>query len=196
MRGRLPRARLEAGEELHPTQGRQVTEALLAGGRTPLWEGGRELKAQVFPDRFSRWFGLTLATRGQAAVLVFPRVEAGAVPVVEGRGRVLGDGDFMSGATEDRYPDVLGLVREVARRLAGLPHHDVVLGHDPAANADLPAKATGCAWSPARGWVRPPGGGRPDPGERRGAPARGRPAKRVRRQPLLPRTAFSSCAPV
>lgn len=152
----VARERLEAGEELHPTQKRQVTEALLADRRTPLWEGGKELKAQVFPDQFSRWFGLTLATRGQAAALVFPRVEAGAVPAVEDRGRVLGDGDFMSGATEDRYPDVLGLVRvdgggapearrKVARRLAGLPHHDVVLGHDLAANADLLAKATGCA---------------------------------------------------
>lgn len=62
----------------------------------------------------------------------------------------------MSGATEDRYPDVFELARvdgggteesrhEVAHRLAELPHHSVVLGHDVAANADFLVKLTDCA---------------------------------------------------
>ncbi|MFG2322893.1 hypothetical protein [Streptomyces sp. NPDC048568] len=148
------RERLEAGEALHPTQDESVTQALLAGDRTPLWERGKEMKTQVFPDQFTSWFGVPLATGGEAAVLVFPRIEAGATPAVEETDRVLGTADFMSGATEDRYPDVFALLgvdgggtaaaREaVAQRLAKLPHHSVVLGHDVAANADFLAKATG-----------------------------------------------------
>ncbi|MYR45438.1 hypothetical protein [Streptomyces sp. SID5910] len=149
----IARERLRSGDALHPTQDRRVTDALLAGDRTPLWERGRELKAQVWPDQFTSWFGVPLATEGEAAALLFPRVEAGADPAVEDSDRRLGDADFMSGATEDRYPDVLGLVgvdggggeatrREVARRLAGLPRHSVVLGHDAAANADFLAEVT------------------------------------------------------
>lgn len=57
----------------------------------------------------------------------------------------------MSGKTEDRYPDVFELARvdgggtadarqAVAERLAELPHHGVVLGHDLAANADFLVK--------------------------------------------------------
>ncbi|MEU3897663.1 hypothetical protein [Streptomyces sp. NPDC045251] len=150
----IARERLEAGESLHPTQDGRVTQALLAGDRTPLWERGMELKAQVWPDQFADWFGVSLATEGEAAALVFPRVEAGAAPAVEVPCRTLGEADFMSGETEDRYPDVFGLVgmdgggsqvsrQEVARRLAELPHHSVVLGHDVAANADFLAKITG-----------------------------------------------------
>jgi hypothetical protein len=151
----LARDRLERGEALHPTQDERVTEALLTCRTTPLWDGGRELKAQVFPDQFPHWFGLDLATSGQAAAIVFPRIEAGAVPAVEDRGRELEDGDFMSGATEDRYPDVFALARvdgggtpaaraEVTRRLAALPHHCVVLSHDVRGNAHFLAKLTGC----------------------------------------------------
>jgi hypothetical protein len=150
------RERLEAGEALHPTQDGRVTEAILAGRREPLWNGDRELKAQVFPDQFPAWFGMPLATEGQAAVLLFPRIEAGAMPGEEDAARGLKDSDFMSGATEDRYPDIFGLLgvdgggtedarHEVAHRLAELPHHSVVLGHDVAANADFLAKLTGCA---------------------------------------------------
>lgn len=139
---------------MHPTQDESVTQALLAGDPTPLWERGKEMKTQVFPDQFTSWFGVPLATGGEAAALVFPRIEAGAVPAVEETGRVLGRADFMSGATEDRYPDVFALLgvdgggtsaaREaVAQRLAKPPHHSVVLGHDVAANADFLAKATG-----------------------------------------------------
>ncbi|MEV0016729.1 hypothetical protein [Streptomyces tendae] len=148
------RERLEAGEALHPTQDARVTEALLTGDRTPLWERGKELKVQVWPNQFTEWFGVPLATAGEAAVLVFPRVEAGAGPAAEETSRTVGDGDFMIGKTEDRYPDVFGLVgvdgggtetarQSVGRLLAGLPHHAVVLGHDVSANVDFLAKVTG-----------------------------------------------------
>lgn len=46
--------------------------ALLAGRREPLWDGGRELTAQIFPDQFPGWFGLDLATGGQVSALLFP----------------------------------------------------------------------------------------------------------------------------
>ncbi len=61
----------------------------------------------------------------------------------------------MSGATEDRYPDHFGLApgvngggsdparATVADRLAALPHHQVVLGHDVQASADFLAKLAG-----------------------------------------------------
>lgn len=147
----VARERLEAGESLHPTQHQRVTDALLAGQREPLWDGKRELKAQVFPDQFPAWFGLDLATGGQAAALLFPRIEPGATPALEEAERTLSEGDFMSGKTEDRYPDVFGLARvdgggtadarqAVAQHLAELPHHSVVLGHDLAANADFLVK--------------------------------------------------------
>ncbi|EYT79345.1 hypothetical protein CF54_31845 [Streptomyces sp. Tu 6176] len=153
----ITRERLQSGEALHPTQDPRVTEALLAGRREPLWEGGRELKAQIFPDQFPAWFSTPLATGGEAAALVFPRIERGAAPAVEeGVARRLGEADFMSGKTEDRYPDVFELARvdgggstearqAVADRLVALPHHSVVLGWDVAANAGFLAKLTGCA---------------------------------------------------
>jgi hypothetical protein len=142
------RERLEAGESLHPTQDGRVTRAIREGDCTPMWDGGKELKAQVFPDQFPKWFGVPLATEGEAAVLVFPRIDREAAPAVEERGRSVGEGDFMSGKTEDRYPDVFGLLgmdgggsvgvrREVAERLARLPHRSVVLGHDLKTNGDF-----------------------------------------------------------
>ncbi|MFD0396357.1 hypothetical protein ACFQ3Z_45820 [Streptomyces nogalater] len=149
------RERLEAGEALHPTQDDRVTEALLAGRRTPLWEGGKELKVQVFPDQFPGWFGVPLATEGRPRRWCSPG-GAGRCPGRGGPRPRLEDGDFMSGATEDRYPDVFALARvdgggtkdarhEVAHRLAELPHHSVVLGHDVSANAGFLAKTIGCA---------------------------------------------------
>ncbi|WP_433891999.1 hypothetical protein [Streptomyces sp. CA-111067] len=147
----VARERLEAGETLHPTQDQQVTDALLAGSRTPLWDGNRELKVQVFPDQFPAWFGLRMATGGRAVALLFPRMEPDASPALAEGGRGLSAHDFMSGKTEDRYPDVFGLARvdgggtaearrAVTERLAALPHHSVVLGHDVTANADFLAK--------------------------------------------------------
>ncbi len=148
------RERLQSGQQLHPTQHQDVTDALLAGRREPLWEPGgkREKKVQVFPDQFSTWFGMELATGGRAATLLFPRIDPSAVPAVIDSARTLRDDDFMSGTTEDRYPDHFGLAHgingggddlaraTVADRLAGLPHHQIVLGHDVQANADFLAK--------------------------------------------------------
>ncbi|WP_338423562.1 hypothetical protein [Streptomyces gobiensis] len=144
------RTRIKAGEQLHPTQHQRVTDALLAGRRTPLWDknGSRELKSQVFPDQFAAWFGLTLATGGQASTLLFPQIHPGAAPVAVDDQRTLADTDFMTGSTEDRYPDIFGLLKvdgggsseartHIAGALAKLPHHSVVLGHDIAANTDF-----------------------------------------------------------
>nr|WP_028806840.1 hypothetical protein [Streptomyces sp. 303MFCol5.2] len=148
------RDHLRAGEHLHPTQHQDVTDALLAGIREPLWEPGgkRERKVQVFPDQFADWFGMELATSGRAAALLFPRIDPTAAPALINGERSLQEGDFMSGATEDRYPDHFGLAQsidgggsdlaraDVANRLAALPHHQVVLGHDVSANADFLTK--------------------------------------------------------
>ncbi|MFJ2115897.1 hypothetical protein ACIOEX_29095 [Streptomyces sp. NPDC087850] len=142
----VARNRLQAGETLHPTQHPDVTEAVLAGRREPLWEPGgkRERKVQIYPDQFADWFGLKLATGGLAQDVLFPRIQHDAAPAVDDCRRAFGDADFMHGATEDRYPDILGLApagsssdarRSVADHLAKLPQHTVVLGHDPAANA-------------------------------------------------------------
>ncbi|MFB7763641.1 hypothetical protein [Streptomyces xiamenensis] len=152
----IARNRLRSGESLHPTQHESVTEALLDGRREPLWEPGgkRERKVQVFPDQFPAWFGVPLATGGTAAALIFPQIRAGAAPGAADAARALGEDDFMAGATEDRYPDVFGLARgvdgggaaavraEVARLLGDLPHHGVVLNHDPQASADVLDKLT------------------------------------------------------
>ncbi|WP_200307660.1 hypothetical protein [Streptomyces adelaidensis] len=151
------RERLQAGEQLHPTQHQDVTDALFAGRREPLWESGgkRERKVQVFPDQFATWFDMELTTGGRAAALLFPRIDPSAVPAVIEGDRALGEDDFMSGATEDRYPDHFGLApgingggddlarAAVADQLAALPHHQVVLGHDVQANADFLAELAG-----------------------------------------------------
>ncbi|MCM9083185.1 hypothetical protein L1606_34775 [Streptomyces spororaveus] len=145
------RARVLAGEQLHPTQHESVTRALLDGRRLPIRSSsGKELKPQFFPDQLTTWLGLTLATKGIAAKIVFPRIDPAAAPAVLGEGRTLGEGDFFTGATEDRYPDVFGLApigeasrvtRELlATRLADLPRLDVVLGHDVKANAEFLAE--------------------------------------------------------
>jgi hypothetical protein len=148
------RDRLQAGEQLHPTQHQDVTDALLAGRREPLWEQGgkREMKVQVFPDQFATWFGMELATGGHAAALLFPRIDPASIPAVVDGDRTLGEDDFMSGSTEDRYPDHFGLAHgingggsdvaraTVADRLATLPHHQIVLNHDTQANADFLTK--------------------------------------------------------
>lgn len=105
----------------------------------------------MFPDRFTALFGVELATDGRAAALLFPRVDAESSPDVVGDAvQALGDDDFMSGATEDRYPDIFELAGgvdggglrsargEVSARLAVLPHRTVRRSHDvPASVAAL-----------------------------------------------------------
>lgn len=173
----LAREHLKAGQHLHPTQHQQVTDALLAGRRQPLWEpdGKREMKVQVFPDQFPDWFGVRLATGGKATTLLFPQIQPGAAPGIADGGRTLGEHDFMSGKTEDRYPDIFGFSRgidgggrpdvraAVANRLAALPHHSVTLNHDTTASADLLQKlasTTGPAKTTAPGPVRRTGSAR------------------------------------
>ncbi|MFD5788545.1 hypothetical protein ACFWH1_18225 [Streptomyces sp. NPDC127037] len=137
------REHLRSGGSFHPTQHESVTEALLAGDHTPLWENAkRERKVQVFPDQFPDLFGVPLATGGKAAALLFPQIDADSAPDVTDGARTLGEADFMSGATEDRYPDVFGQAQgvdgggresarsEVAARLAELPHRAIRLSHD------------------------------------------------------------------
>ncbi|MEV5677091.1 hypothetical protein [Streptomyces sp. NPDC052179] len=148
------REHLRAGGSFHATQHQSVTDALSAGDFTPLWEKGqkRERKLQVFPDQFPALFGVPLATGGRAAGLLFPQIDADAAPdVVEGT-RALAEVDFMSGKTEDRYPDVFELAQgvdgggrasaraEIAARLAELPHRAVRLSHDVPASAAVLSK--------------------------------------------------------
>ena len=142
------REHLRADGTFHPTQHHSVTAALLAGDPRPLWENPkRERKVQVSPDQFPDLFGVPLATGGRAAGLLFPQMEADSAPDIIDGTRTLGEGDFMSGATEDRYPDVFGLAQgvdgggrasaraAVASRLAELPHRAVRLSHDIPASA-------------------------------------------------------------
>ncbi|MYR75916.1 MULTISPECIES: hypothetical protein [unclassified Streptomyces] len=147
------REHLRNGGRFHPTQHESVTEALLAGDHTPLWENAkRERKVQVFPDQFPDLFGVPLATGGRAAGLLFPQFDADAAPDITDGSRTLGEADFMSGKTEDRYPDVFGQAQgvdgggresaraEVAARLAELPHRVVRLSHDVRASAAVLTK--------------------------------------------------------
>ncbi len=148
----LARDRVRAGEQLHPTQDERVTAALRAGHRTPLRDpDGRELKAQVFPDQLHSWFGLPLATGGNAAALLFPSVVPGAPAARAEQCRSLADADFFSFKTEDRYPDIFDLARtdpaarDQARatareRLGQLPYYAVTLGHDITANIEVLGK--------------------------------------------------------
>ncbi|MFD7516947.1 hypothetical protein ACFV85_19355 [Streptomyces niveus] len=154
----VARGHLRAGGNFHPTQHASVTAALLDGVHEPLWDGkGKERKVQVFPDQFPALFGVPLATGGRAAALLFPQVDPGAAPDVIDGARSLGEADFMSGATEDRYPDIFELAQgidgggrdsvrtEVALRLAALPHHAIRLNHDIPASAAQLAKVADTA---------------------------------------------------
>ncbi|GHE69229.1 hypothetical protein GCM10018785_42200 [Streptomyces longispororuber] len=109
------RDRPKAGEQPHPTQHQDVTEAPLAGRGEPLCEPGRkrEHKVQVFPDQFAAWFGTELATSARAAALLFPRIDPAAAPNLVDGDRTVGTSDFTSSATEDRYPDHFGLAHGI-----------------------------------------------------------------------------------
>ncbi|MEV7866997.1 hypothetical protein AB0P17_13005 [Streptomyces sp. NPDC088124] len=149
----VAREHLRAGGTFHPTQHPAVTEALLTREHTPLWDSrGKERKVQVFPDQFPDLFDVPLATSGRAAGLLFPQIDVGSAPDIVDVARTLEEADFMSGATEDRYPDVFGLAQgvdggghvsaraEVASRLAALPHRAVRLSHDVPAGAAVLCK--------------------------------------------------------
>lgn len=150
----LVRQRLLNGEDLHPTQDQRVTDALRADQRTPLYESGkrREIKVQFFPDQLQRWLGLDLTSRAAAAALLFPSIDPIAVlPALADAPRGVTDEDVFTAATEDRYPDLLGLrsrhntgaaanADRLRQALAALPHHGAVLTHDVSASADVLAK--------------------------------------------------------
>ncbi|MFP8886756.1 hypothetical protein [Streptomyces mangrovi] len=144
------REHLAAGGAPHPSQDARATAAILAGHTTPLFDAGREVKAHIRPEDFTGWFGLSGAATGRVAALIFPAVRPGARPGLDGTRDVaavgVSESDFMMGATEDSYPDIFGLTggrgagtqqarAEVAARLATVPGHVVVLGHDLGANA-------------------------------------------------------------
>ncbi|MFJ4872141.1 hypothetical protein [Streptomyces sp. NPDC088757] len=136
--------RLRSGEQMHPTQDQRVTDALLAGRREPLWKAnGKETKPQFFPDQLRTWLGMTLATKGRAAGLLFPRIVPGGGPRLVDEPRGPGEADFLTSGTEDRYPDVFGLLpvtggsAGLVARLSALPHQALALGHDTSANAAL-----------------------------------------------------------
>ncbi|MFD7432593.1 hypothetical protein ACFV6Z_36825 [Streptomyces sp. NPDC059818] len=143
------RARVRAGERMHPTQKQQVTDALLAGDRTPLWKtSGAEMKPQFFPDQLETWLGLTLATEGRVVGILFPEIVPGAAPALTTAARGVSDADFFGSATEDRYPDVFGLLpaetstKDLAGRLARLPQQALTMNHDPEASTAVLLEAT------------------------------------------------------
>ncbi|MEW2575482.1 hypothetical protein [Streptomyces syringium] len=147
------RDRVQRGEQLHPTQHRKVTGALHSGSRTPLWNAsGKELKPQFFPDQLATWLGLTLATEGHAARIFFPRITPGAEPAFLNEERRVRAGDFFTVGTEDRYPDVFGLLpadipgsEPLLELLGELPRHILALGHDVKANSDFLKQLAGPA---------------------------------------------------
>ncbi|WP_329212428.1 hypothetical protein [Streptomyces sp. NBC_01708] len=142
------RTRLAAGEQMHPTQKQKVTDALLAGDRTPLWKAaGTEMKPQFFPDQLHSWLGLTLATEGHAAGVLFPQIVPDADPELIPGSRGVSADDFFTASTEDRYPDVFGLLpaetpsKDLADRLAQLPHQALTMSHDIEASTAALVKA-------------------------------------------------------
>ena len=138
----------QAGATLHPTTKPPVLRALARGERRPLYDGTRELKAQLYPDQLQSLLGLGLGCRGKAAGLLFPTVVPEANPALAAVDRQVDAADLFSGATEDRYPNVFGLsqpepanVRDaVLTRLNRLPRKAVTLSHDVEANAVMLAR--------------------------------------------------------
>ncbi|WDO11351.1 hypothetical protein ME763_37145 (plasmid) [Streptomyces murinus] len=143
------RARVLIGEEMHPTQDQRVTDALHAGSKKPIWNAkGKELKPQFFPDQLTSILRMKLCAEANAAALLFPTVNADAKPHVTDTPRALGEEDFFTGKTEDRYPDIFRLaptkaapVTDLADRLAQLPRRALVLNHCSGHSAELLAKS-------------------------------------------------------
>jgi hypothetical protein len=140
--------RLRDGQLMHPTQHPRVTAALLEGRREPLWKpNGKEMKPQFFPDQLDSWLGMTLATEGDAVGLLFPRIRPDAEPGLTDEARPLSETDFFTAGTEDRYPDVFGLLPltghdpALTDRLTHLRHQAVTLTHDTNASATVLEKA-------------------------------------------------------
>ncbi|MFF9436374.1 hypothetical protein ACF1BP_21870 [Streptomyces sp. NPDC014735] len=142
------RARVLDGEQMHPTQDQRVTDALHASSTKPIWNAkGKELKPQLFPDQLSSILGMTLAPQAHATALLFPRVEKDAEPQLAEAPRALGEEDFFTSKTEDRYPAIFRLApdktaqaTDLTDQLALLPRRALVLNHDSRASAELLAK--------------------------------------------------------
>ncbi|MEO7196570.1 MAG: hypothetical protein ABIZ05_17430 [Pseudonocardiaceae bacterium] len=136
------RARLAAGQHLHPTVDPAVTAAILNGRTSTLHDPrGRELKTQLFPHQLTDWLGLKLARSGTAAALVFPRLDPDGEPRLDPSSRTVTASDFFDPDHDDRYPDFLRLTRitpdhrhqiwaRTREALATVPHHSIVLTHD------------------------------------------------------------------
>ncbi|GAB2858314.1 hypothetical protein GCM10022221_67270 [Actinocorallia aurea] len=135
-------SRVRRGEQMHPTQKQAVTDALIAGDRTPLRKpNGHELKPQFWPDQLRDWLGLPLATRGTATNVLFPTVRPNSHPGTLSGVRDVGASDMFTAEQDDRYPDVFGICPdslascdEVLKRLNMLEKASVLLGHDVRAN--------------------------------------------------------------
>ncbi|MGH3979438.1 MAG: hypothetical protein ACRDRZ_10635 [Pseudonocardiaceae bacterium] len=139
------RARLVAGEQLHPTVDPRVTAAIRHGHDTALVDDrGRELKPQFFPHQLVDWLGLRLARCAVAGRLLFPRVSPTTQPALRPTEQTLAGPDFFDPDSDDRYPDILRLARtspdrrrelwtQAGRHIATLPRSSVALNHDTAA---------------------------------------------------------------
>ncbi len=84
------RARLAAGQHLHPTVDPAVTTAILDGRTSPLRDSrGRELKPQLFPHQLVDWLGLRLARSAVATALLLPHVDPDSEPGIARETRLL-----------------------------------------------------------------------------------------------------------
>ncbi|EME51177.1 hypothetical protein [Amycolatopsis decaplanina] len=134
-----------ARDELHPSTISAVLDALATRDRTPIHQGSRELKPQLYPDQLTSLLGIPLATSGIVDVALFPSVNATSNPDLGGGGRMVGADDTFSGQEEDRYPNVFGLRTPepdharaaVFAALNALPKLTATLGHDIRANTDV-----------------------------------------------------------
>ncbi|GAB2872682.1 phosphoenolpyruvate carboxykinase (ATP) [Streptomyces mayteni] len=151
----IVRGRLDAGDQLHPTQDPRITQALLSGSDEPLWDGHRELKAQIWPHQLVDWFGVDLSRRGDVAALLFPTLAHEGPPRSNPAAvRAVEEADWLAGASEDRYPDHLELAgvplggTDLARDLAtaeirALLHQGLILTRDVETNARFLAQTLG-----------------------------------------------------
>jgi hypothetical protein len=149
------RARYRGGEPAPYHQRDAVTEALIAGTRTPVRAGGAEMKAQLFPAQVREWLGVGLGSSAVLAAIVVPRIDLSrSRPMVRPLDHVtLSERDvFPALGRTDYFPDFLQLTGRspTARSQAALaalqaaaarvPAYRAVLGNDLAANANLLAR--------------------------------------------------------
>ncbi len=146
-----PVIRADVDEEQHAELGARV----LTGGpeeatyaTAPMLVSRDETGLVFFPDQLETWLGLTLATEGHAVGIVFPEIAPDSAPALTTSARGVTDADFFSSATEDRYPDVFGLLppetstKDLVGRLTRLPHQALTMNHDPVASTAVLLEAT------------------------------------------------------